>query len=84
MNYLDEEYNLAISKVLQKLRENKGYSFEELAKKINYQVTRQTLQRYEKKGVRLKNSIWLEICKALDITPQDFITEVYKLLNEKK
>jgi transcriptional regulator with XRE-family HTH domain len=84
MAYLDEDYNYAIAKTLQKYREKRNYSFERLANKINYTVSRQTLQKYEKKGVRLKSDIWLKICEALEVSPEEFLTEVEKILQSRK
>lgn len=84
MIYLDEDFNKIAGSVLKKHRENKKYSLADLAKKINYKVSRQTLSKYELSIIRLKRDVFEEICKALEISPQEFLNEVNEILKNRK
>ena len=73
---LDYQLNKIASIVIKEKRQNKGYSLEELANKLNNIVTRQSLYRYENNEARMKNNIFKKICLALDENPADVWNEI--------
>ena len=78
-DYLDSSFNITVGSVLKKEREKQNISLEELAKKINYKVKRQTLFYYETGRSKIKVSTFVEICNALHLKPE----EVYEEINMK-
>ncbi len=73
---LDYQLNKIASTVIKEKRQQKGYSLEELANKLNNIVTRQSLYRYENNEARMKNNIFQKICLALDENPNDVWDEI--------
>lgn len=73
---LDYQLNKIASIVIKEKRQQKGYSLEELANKLNNIVTRQSLYRYENNEARMKNNIFKRICLALDENPADVWNEI--------
>lgn len=73
---LDYQLNKIASIVIKEKRQQKGYSLEELANKLNNIVTRQSLYRYENNDARMKNNIFKKICLALDENPADVWNEI--------
>lgn len=73
---LDYQLNKIASIVIKEKRNEKGYSLEELANKLNNIVTRQSLYRYENNEARMKNNIFKKICLALNENPADVWDEI--------
>lgn len=75
-SYMDSLLNKIIGETLKKYREQKGYSLEELSNKINNKVSRQTLSTYEFGRSKIKISMFVDICNALDINPNEVLEEI--------
>lgn len=73
---LDKEFNRIVGEVLKNKRERKGYSLQELANKINGKVSRQTLSKYENNTSKIRNGVFIIICKALGEKPEDVYEEI--------
>lgn len=78
-NNLDCELNKIISTVIKEKRLKKSYSLEELANKLNNNITQQSLHKYENNEARMKNNTFYQICLALDENP----TEVWEEINAR-
>lgn len=74
--YLDYLFNKEVAIILKKKREEKDISLEELSNKIHNKVKRQTLFVYETGRTRIKLSIFIDICLALHLNPQDVLDEI--------
>lgn len=74
--YMDSLLNKIIGETLKKYRELKGYSLEELSNRIDNKVSRQTLSTYEFGRSKIKISMFVDICKALDVKPNDMLEEI--------
>lgn len=84
-SYMDSMLNKIIGETLKKYRENKGYSLEELSSKIGNKVSRQTLSTYEFGRSKIKISMFIEICNALGINPNDTLEEInFKYIKNSK
>ena len=75
-SYMDSLLNKIIGETLKKYREQKGYSLEELSNKINNKVSRQTLSTYEFGRSKIKISMFVDICNALDVNPSEVLEEI--------
>lgn len=75
-SYMDSLLNKIIGETLKKYRELKGYSLEELSNKIDNKVSRQTLSTYEFGRSKIRISMFVDICKALDVEPNDMLEEI--------
>ena len=76
---LDYQLNKIASIVIREKRNKKGYSLDDVIKKLNNIITKQSLCRYENNEARMKNSIFKKICLALDENP----SEVWEEINNK-
>lgn len=74
--YIDSSFNNTVGSVLKKEREKQNISLEELARKINYKVKRQTLFYYETGRSKIKVSTFIDICNALHLNPEDVFDEI--------
>lgn len=84
-SYMDSLLNKIIGEVLKKYREQKGYSLEELSNKIENKVSRQTLSTYEFGRSKIKISMFVEICEALGVNPNEVLEEInYKYIKNSK
>lgn len=82
---MDSLLNKIIGEVLKKYREQKGYSLEELSNKIENKVSRQTLSTYEFGRSKIKISMFVEICEALGVNPNEVLEEInYKYIKNSK
>ena len=59
-----------------KEREKKHLTLEQLSEKINNKVSRQTLSTYETGRSKIKISMFLDICQALGLDPQEMFDEI--------
>jgi DNA-binding XRE family transcriptional regulator len=75
-DYVDASFNSTVGSVLKKEREKQNISLEELSKKIDYKVKRQTLFYYETGRSKIKVSTFIDICKALHLNPEDVFDEI--------
>lgn len=75
-DYIDSVFNNVVGSVLKKEREKQNVSLEELAKKINYKVKRQTLFYYETGRSKIKVGTFIEICNALHLNPEEVLEEI--------
>ena len=75
-DYIDSSFNNTVGSVLKKEREKQNVSVEELARKINYKVKRQTLFYYETGRSKIKVSTFIDICNALHLNPEDVYDEI--------
>ncbi len=73
---LDYQLNKIASAIIKEKRIKKGYSLEELANKLDNIVTRQSLFRYETNEARMKNTIFKQICLALNEDPNVVWNEI--------
>lgn len=73
---LDFRLNKIASNVIKEKRLKMGYSLEELSNRLNNIVTRQSLFRYETNEARMKNTIFKQICLALNENPNDVWNEI--------
>ena len=73
---LDSKLNSIASQVIKEKRTDKGLSLDEVVSKMNNIITKQSLFRYENNEARMKNSIFKEICFALNLSPQDVWNEI--------
>lgn len=78
---LDNSLYITTSKILRELRRNKNLSLEELADKMDIQITRQALHKYEMGQSRITVSTFNSICKALGESPNDVWCKIKKLEN---
>lgn len=79
---LDFQFNKIASLVIKQKRMKKSYSLEELSKKLNNLISRQSLFRYENNEARMKKNIFKKICLALDENPIDVWNEINDKLLE--
>ena len=75
-DYIDSVFNNVVGSVLKKEREKQNVSLEELAKKINYKVKRQTLFYYETGRSKIKVGTFIEIFNALHLNPEEVLEEI--------
>lgn len=73
---LDYQLNKIASLVIKEKRQQKGYSLEDVANKLNNIITRQSLYRYENNEARMKNNIFKKICLVLNENPADVWNEI--------
>ncbi len=73
---LDYQLNKIASTVIKEKRLNKGYSLEEVVKKMNDSISRQMLFKYENNLARMKNKTFQDICKALGLEPSTVWNEI--------
>lgn len=73
--YMDSTLNKIIGETIKKEREKKQLTLEQLANKIN-KVSRQTLSTYETGRSKIKISMFLDICQALGLDPQEMFDEI--------
>jgi len=78
---LDFELNKAIAETIKELRIKHKLSLEELSKKMNNLVVRQTLSRYELNKSRMTLQIFNAICKALNEEPTEIWNKVLNRMN---
>lgn len=74
--YMDSLLNKIIGETLKKYREKNKISLEELSKRINNKVSRQTLSTYELGRSKIKISMFVDICNALGVSPNDLVEEI--------
>jgi len=73
---IDDLFNDIAAKTIKKYRIQKGLSLEDVVKKMGNQITRQSLYKYENNHARMKNSIFLDICKALNVDASEIFYEI--------
>lgn len=73
---LDYQLNKIASNIIKEKRLNKGYSLEEVVKKMNDTISRQMLFKYENNLARMKNKVFQDICYALGLDPSDVWEEI--------
>lgn len=64
---LDFQLNQIASNIIKEKRLNKGYSLEEVVRKMNNTISRQMLFKYENNLARMKNKVFQDICNALNL-----------------
>ena len=74
--YMDSLLNKIIGETLKKYREKNKISLEELSKRINNKVYRHTLSNYELGRSKIKISMFVDICNALGVSPNDLVEEI--------
>lgn len=74
--YMDSLLNKIIGETLKKYREKNKISLEELSNRINNKVSRQTLSTYELGRSKIKISMFVDICNALGVSPNDLVEEI--------
>lgn len=73
---IDYLFNEVASKTIKRYREEKKMSLEEVVKKMKNPISRQSLFKYENNLARMKNNIFVDICQALSIDPNEIFTEI--------
>lgn len=74
--YMDSLLNKTIGEVLKKKREEKNMSLEQLSNKINNCVSRQTLSTYESGRSKIRIDMFIKICEALQLDPNEVYDEI--------
>lgn len=74
---LDSYLNQAIAEVLKELREDKKWSYTDLANKLDNKVSRQTLNNYELSKTKLRLNMFFELAKVYHLEPK----ELYEKIN---
>ena len=74
--YMDSLLNKIIGDTLKKYREQSKISLEELSNRINNKVSRQTLSTYELGRSKIKISMFIDICNALGVSPNELVEEI--------
>lgn len=76
---LDYQFNRIIGETLKERRLKKGYSLEDVCRKMKYRTTRQTINKVERNLSRVKLQMFLSICEALGENP----AEVWEVISLK-
>lgn len=76
---IDYLFNEVASKTIKKYREEKKMSLEEVVKKMNNPISRQSLFKYENNLARMKTSTFIDICKVLLIDPNEVFEEINRI-----
>lgn len=81
-NNLDSAFNEVAASVIKKYRIAKQMSLEDVVKKMNNQISRQSLYKYENNLARMKNNIFIDICNALNIDSAKVFQEINQQLTK--
>lgn len=73
-SYMDSTLNKIIGETLKREREKANLSLEQLANKLP--ISRQTLSTYESGRSKIKISMFLAICNALNVNPTELFDEI--------
>ena len=73
---LDLLFNETASKTIKKYREEANMSLEDVVAKMKNPVSRQMLFKYENNLARMKNKVFIDICNALNINPDEIFYEI--------
>jgi len=73
---VDVIYNKAIQTTLKTLRTKKNFSFKQLANKLGYIVSRQTLHHYETGKTRVRMYMLKELAKIYEISIEEMFTMI--------
>lgn len=73
---IDSKFNKIAAQIIRKYREQKNLSLEEVTKKMKTPISRQSLYKYENNLARMKNHIFIDICNALGIDPNEIYDEI--------
>lgn len=73
---LDLLFNETASKTIKKYREEANMSLEDVVSKMKNPVSRQMLFKYENNLARMKNKVFIDICNALNINPDEVFHEI--------
>lgn len=74
--YMDSLLNKTIGETIKKYRYQKGMSLKDLSNKLGNKVSRQTISTYETGRSKIRISMFVDICKALDIDPSETLEEI--------
>lgn len=81
--YMDSLFNQTLGEVLKKKREERNLSLEQLANRLDNEVSRQTLSTYESARSKIRIDMFLKVCKALNYDPNEIYDEVTVLFFKK-
>lgn len=81
--YMDSLFNQTLGEVLKKKREERNLSLEQLANRLDNEVSRQTLSTYESGRSKIRIDMFLKVCKALNYDPNEIYDEVTMLFFKK-
>ena len=81
--YMDSLFNQTLGEVLKKKREERNLSLEQLANRLDNEVSRQTLSTYESGRSKIRIDMFLKVCKALNYDPNETYDEVTMLFFKK-
>ena len=73
---VDCYFNEAVATTLKELREINNYSYQDVAKKINYIVSRQVLCRYELQQSKVRFEILKELAKIYNLTTKELFDKI--------
>ena len=73
---LDSYLNQSVAEVLRELRESKNWSYNDLSKKMNNIVSRQTLNHYEMGKSKLRMNMFFELAKVYGLEPKDLYEKI--------
>lgn len=76
---IDSKFNKIAAQTIRKYREEKKLSLEEVSKKMKTPISRQSLYKYENNLARMKNNVFINICYAIGVDPN----EIYNEINNK-
>lgn len=74
---IDSYLNQSIAEILKELREEKGWSYTDIAKRMNNIVSRQTINNYELGKTKLRMDMFVEFAKVYNLKPK----ELYEKIN---
>ena len=66
MENIDSIFNEIAAQTIKKYRKEKNMSLEDVTKNMKNPISRQALFKYENNLARMKNSIFSDICQALN------------------
>ena len=75
-SYIDSDFNKTVGIVLKQIREKQNMSLEDLSNRMQNKVSRQTLSTYEFGRSKIKISVFIDICKALGLNPDEVFEEI--------
>ena len=76
MENIDSIFNEIAAQTIKKYRKEKNMSLEDVTKNMKNPISRQALFKYENNLARMKNSIFSDICQALNLDTNEVWKEI--------
>lgn len=74
---IDSYLNQSVAEILKELREEKGWSYTDIARRMKNIVSRQTINNYELGKTKLRMDMFVEFAKVYNLKPK----ELYEKIN---